>query len=132
MSYSTIQNLLDTQLATVTGLPTLYKENTRNELKTGVAFSRSTLLPAETLALSSHTNEVNGLYQVDIFYPQDKGADAAGAVADSVVAAFARGLVLTDGVIVHIRMSWRETAREFQQFYNVPVVVRWTCLLPRG
>jgi hypothetical protein len=132
MSYTTIQTLLDEQLATVAGLPTLSKENTRNEPKTNVPYSRSTLLPTESIALSTHTDEYQGLYQIDLFYPQSKGvADGAGA-ADAVIAAFKRGLELGDDSLrVHVRMSWREVALPFQQFYNVPVMVRWSCLLSR-
>jgi len=133
MSYSIIQDLLDTQLATVASLPTLNKENTRNEPKTNVPYSRSTLLPTETTGLSTHTDEFQGLYQVDLFYPQSKGYTDAAEKADLVIAAFQRGLELVDGgVRLHVRMAWRETALPFQQFYNVPVMVRWSCLLPRS
>jgi len=133
MSYSIIQDLLDEQLATVTGLPTLSRENTRNEPKTNVPYSRSTLLPIETTARTTHTDEFQGLYQVDLFYPQSKGYKDAAEKADSVIAAFQRGLELVEGdVRVHVRMSWREVAQPFQQFYNVPVMVRWSCLLSRS
>jgi len=133
MSYSIIQDLLDTQLATVTSLPTLNKENTRNEPKTNVPYSRSTLLPIETTALSTHTDEFQGLYQVDLFYPQSKGYTDAAEKADLVIEAFKRGLELGDDELrVHVRMSWREVAQPFQQFYNVPVMVRWSCLLSRS
>jgi hypothetical protein len=133
MSYSIIQELLDEQLATVTTLPTLSKENVRYEPKTNVPYSRTTLLPTEATALSTHTDECQGLYQVDLFYPQSKGYTDAAETADSVIAAFQRGLELVEGgVRVHVRMAWRETALPFQQFYNVPVIVRWSCLLPRS
>lgn len=133
MSYSTIHSLLDAQLETVVGLPTLYKENTRAEAKTGVAYSRSTLLPAESNALSTDTDELQGLYQIDLFYPMDKGVDTSNEIGDLVKAAFPRGLVLETGSTrVHIRMSWREVGQTFQQFYQLPIVVRWTCLLPKS
>jgi len=133
MSYSIIQELLDTQLATVTGLPTLNIENTRIEPKTNVPYSRSTLLPTEATARTTLTDEFQGLYQVDLFYPQSKGFTDAAGTADLVIAAFQRGLELVEGdVRVHVRMAWREVAQPFQQFYNVPVVVRWSCLLPRS
>jgi len=132
MSYSIIQELLDTQLATVTNLPTLNIENTRVEPKTNVPYSRSTLLPIETAARTTHTDEFQGLYQVDLFYPQSKGYTKAAETADLVIAAFQRGLELVEGdVRVHVRMAWREVALPFQQFYNIPVMVRWSCLLPR-
>ena len=132
MSYSLIQELLDTQLATVTNLPTLNIENTRVEPETNVPYSRSTLLPIETAARTTHTDEFQGLYQVDLFYPQSKGYTKAAETADLVIAAFQRGLELVEGdVRVHVRMAWREVALPFQQFYNIPVMVRWSCLLPR-
>lgn len=133
MSYTTIHSLLDTQLQTVVGLPTLQQENIRYEPKTGVAWTRSTLIPVESTRLSTGFDLVQGLYQVDAFYPGDKGSTAASTMADLIIAEFPRALTLTSGgVIVHIVKSYREVAQPFQQFYRIPVSIQWNCQLPRG
>ena len=131
MSYSIIQTLLNAQLQTVAGLPTVQLENTRHEPKTGVAFVRPTLMPIEPGRLSNGYDLVQGLYQIDVFYPASKGTATASAMADLVKAAFARGTVLTgSGVIVHVMKSWREVAQPFEQFYQMPIMVSWNHCRP--
>ena len=133
MSITSIQTALDTQLAAVSGLPVIQLENTRYEPKTGVAWSRPTLLPAETERLSSAKDLLQGLYQVDLFYPADKGAATASAMADLVKAAFPRGSTLTSGsTTVHITKSWREPAQSLNQFYQVILLVRWESEQSKG
>lgn len=133
MSIATIQTLLDTHLQTLTGLPPLQLENTRNIGVTGVAFSRATLLPARTTQVTIGINgkdEVKGLYQVDLFTPQDTGTATANALADDVMDHFPRGLVLTQsGIYLHILRAWREVGRREAPFYNVPVLVEWSAII---
>lgn len=128
MSYTTILQLLDTQLLTTTDLPTHYTENERVQLITDTPWCRSTLLPVETQELTIGSNgwvKVQGLYQIDLFYPNDAGYSTAAGIADNVITSFARGLSLGTTTIVKIEMSWRLPARSFQQFYQIPVSVRW-------
>lgn len=128
MSFTSIQTILDTQLQTVSGLPTFYPENTLHEPKTGVAYSRATLSPAETERLSNQKVLLNGLYLIDLFYPANKGSATAGTMGDAVLAVFERGVVLTDNTTtVHITRSWREVSQIQNQFYQIQIVVRWNC-----
>ena len=129
MKFTEVQQLLDEQLLTVVGLPTLQTENTRFKVVTNVPWARSTLLPAETnivtLGVTGY-DELNGLYQVDLFYPSDSGFTAANTMADTVMGAFTKGTQLTGtGINVEIDKSWRESGRTFDTFYNIPVLVSW-------
>lgn len=134
MSYSKIHNALDTQLITVTSVPLIQHENTRHVNKTSETYLRSTLLPAESIARTNVIDEYNGLYQVDIFSPQDKG-HAAESIVDDIIAKFKRGQMLVvsntpdPDLIVHIRQSWRETAFRVGAQYQIPVVIRWSSLI---
>lgn len=132
MSYQKIQSLLDTHLQTLSGLPALQLENTRNIGQTGIPFSRATLLPARatqaTVGLQGRDSRT-GLYQVDLFYPLDAGISTINTMADSVIDHFPRGLALIDnGLRVHTLVCWRETGRRIEPFYSIPVVVEWLCI----
>lgn len=131
MIYATVQAALDAQLQTVTGLPALQLENTLYDTK-GKAltpYCRATLLPSEAQPATvgvTGKNEYFGLYQVDLFYPLDKGKASVNAMADLVVAAFARTVLTTGtGNQVKLRAAWAEAGGQDGQYYRVPVLVRW-------
>lgn len=133
MKYSAIQSLLDAHLATLVGLPKLQLENTKNIAETGKAFSRAVLLPGRatprTIGLNGKT-EFPGLYQIDLFYPMDKGTATANQMADAVIAHFARGLVLNDSeVSVKVDIAWREAGSRNEPFYHLPVMVQWSSVI---
>jgi Na+/glutamate symporter len=71
-------------------------------------------------------NAQHGLYQIDLFYPIDRGTGASIAMVDTVLAAFRRGTTVGTTPVVNIEMSWREAGYSHQQFYCVPITVRWT------
>lgn len=131
MTFATIQALLEAQVATVVGLPLYQMENTRISPVAGSPWCRSTFLPArtvqETVGMNGR-NRLSGLFQIDLFYPSDKGTATANAMTDLVIAAFPRGLQLTSsGVTVLVETSWREAAYKVEQYYNTPVVLKWRC-----
>ena len=131
MIYADVQTTLDTRLQAVVGLPALQLENVVYDTK-GKAltpYCRATLLPSEAQPATVGTtgkNEYFGLYQVDLFYPLDKGKAAVNAMADLVVTAFARQ-VLTTGASrqVELRAAWAEAGGQDGPYYRVPVLVRW-------
>ena len=132
MNIDEVRTLLDTQLATVTNLPAHQAENTRFEKKTGTPWVRSTLIPTETVSRTTASDELTGLYQVDVFYPQGKGAATAGAMAQAIKDAFARGSSFGEGEFrLHVMKSWREASQDFEQFYQIPVLVRWSAIVPK-
>jgi hypothetical protein len=128
--YTTIQTLLDSHLAELTTLPPLQLENTRNIGKTGMSFTRATLMPARStqisLGIAGH-DRYDGLYQVDLFVPEDTGTTDINILVDSVLDQFLRGLQLVDGdILVRIGNSWREAGGRVEPFYNVPITIEWT------
>lgn len=120
------------RLKTVSGLPKLQVENT--VAKANGEFTRATLIRTRPQQLSVGVNGRDlhvGLMQVDIFVPVNTGTSQANTIADSVIAAFPRGLTLNAGDNrVHIRTAYRETASRLNdQFHQVPVVVEWQLVL---
>lgn len=132
MSYANIQTALNTHIQAIAGLPTLQLENTQNVGVTGVPFSRLTLLPARPTQLTVGVNgkdQLQGLAQLDLFYPLNTGTATGNGMADTVIATFTRGLTLTSaGTKIHIQLVWRETGRRIEQFYQVPVMVQWSSI----
>jgi hypothetical protein len=130
MNYDTVRTMLDTQLTTAIGDLPLQNENTRYTPKNGVPYVRSQLLPAEANAIGVGPNgmdEHQGLYQVDVFYPQDYGTADANAMAALVMAALPRGYIATSGSDnVHVVKAWQQVAYQQGSSYCVPVMVRWT------
>lgn len=130
MIYADLQSALDARLETVVGLPTLQAENTlyNTKGKALTPYVRSTLLPSEAIPAtlgSTGKNEYSGLYQIDLFYPLDGGKAAVNAIADLVVAAFARTSLSAGSKQVEVRAAWCEAGSADEQFYKVPVVARW-------
>jgi hypothetical protein len=127
-----IQTALVNHLKTFPTLPPLQEENTRNIGMTGQTFVRATLLPAQPRQLS--VGQVGkdlrqGLFQIDVFVPQDTGIAAANQLADALVEHFPRVLALAQGdVIVHTPLAWRQTGGRNGVFYQVPVVIQWSAI----
>jgi hypothetical protein len=134
VSFATVQAALDACLATVPGIPPIQLENTANAPKTGVAFSRGTLIPSRTNAptVGPGATELNGLYQVDLFYPTNTGTATSNAMVEAVIAKFPSHTTLPvrDGLTVLIDVAWREAAQRDMTFMNTPVVVSWSCWRP--
>lgn len=128
-SFSVIHKLLEDRAAAITAIPLFQRENTRIERSPGKPWSRFTFLPAPSKQKSigvTGKNQLQGLAQVDLFYPADKGTTDSGAMADLVLASFPRGLTLTEGVItVIVEISWQEASMRVDQYYQVPVIVKW-------
>lgn len=134
MSYAVIQQLLDTHLQSLTGLPPLQLENTPNIGKATESFTRATLLPAakvqRTVGLNGR-DEIRGIYQADVFVPLNTGTATINALADDIVEWFPRGLMLASGgVVVHVQTASRLPGGRTQDgvFYSLPVQVRWSSI----
>jgi len=132
MSTSTIAKLLDTAARSVAALPDdFYKENTSKDLQGPVVpWARSTLYPNVSTPLSVGQNaqrQMQGLYRIDILYPQDKGPSAARTAADAVVAAFPIGRRLVDGAVTVIceMASVLSSPQAPGKYYIVPVQINW-------
>jgi hypothetical protein len=131
MKTSEIQTALDTQLKTIVSLPTLQLENTRLDASSNLAaFVRSTLLPAQSTVISlgiGAKKQMQGLYQVDVFYPLDSNTTAARTLADTIVDTFPIGQRLTIGTTtVIIEVSSVMTAYSISKYYCIPVRIQWS------
>lgn len=131
-NYTLIQQLLDTQLETVTTLPELVKENVRkNDGKATVSWCRSSLIPTTpsfTSIGAGGLTEFRGLYQVSCFLPVGYGPDAGNTLADAIVNAFQKGTQLgTSPNTVTIWKSYRLTAQnENDKFTHIPIRIEWS------
>jgi Bacteriophage related domain of unknown function len=129
VNYHAIRTLLDTQLQTAAGLPTLQTENTNVTIVDRSPWCRASLLPAEPTDLNvGPVGKVahRGLYQVDLFYAKGATAADANTMATAVTTALPRGYMqAVSGGVLHVEMSWQQTAYSLEGWYVVPVVVRW-------
>lgn len=126
-----IQNALDAQLQTITNLPTLQTENNRFNASTNIAsWVRSTLMPAQSSVLAIGPNaltQMQGFYQVDVFYPADTGITAARTLADTIVSTFPVGLRLvgSSGTVI-VDVTSVITAYSINKYYCIPVRIQWS------
>jgi hypothetical protein len=133
MSFKVIHDLIDAQIHTVEDLPVFQTENTLFKPANTPAWCRGTLLPAETTNQTVGPNGYQrkyGLYQLDLFYINNIGYVDALTMADCVVAVFPKSLLLTDGILqVSIIRAFIDSARPFQNYYQLPVLVEWECFV---
>lgn len=95
--FSNIQNALNTRLSTLTGTPSVAWPNVKFNPQIYTEYLRPTLLPATTtLHQVDGTQKHQGIYQVDIFVPADKGVALATQYADAIITHF-KGQTLTSG-----------------------------------
>lgn len=131
MSFTAIRTLLNARLATVATLPAVQAENTLTKPANTPAWCRTTLMPTATTVESigpQGRERKSGLLQIDLFYINNSGIDAASAMADLVVAAFGKGTYLTDSTYtVMILRSYIDTGRPFPNYLQLPVIVEWEC-----
>lgn len=129
-NFAKIQTMLDAKLATVTGLPSITKENERIKTTNIASFTRTTLAPTETLQETIGvlgTDRLNGLYIVDIFYAKDAGTATANADVDAITLAFESGTILIDGSDqVEIFNSYpNPSTPDLEKYYRKQLVILW-------
>lgn len=135
MSYEEIRTAIETQLATVTGLPATDRwalENTAEDFDAGDAwlavrhgFGSETRL---TMLAANARMQKDGTTRLLLYSPLSTGASAVDVVIQAVVDAFPPGLTLTSGsTTVHIDSSRRfGGGRDIDTaWYVVPVDIRW-------
>lgn len=132
INYSAVQTILNTQLKTVVGLPTYTEENVKAVPDSTVPWCRSTLLPAETQIIGIGTGgqrKDQGLYQIDIYWPQNSGSLDANTMGDLIQNSFVRGTYYINGTVkVLIDSVYRLPAGPLTGtvFYHIPLMVRWS------
>ena len=123
-----IQNALNTQLATVSGLPAVAWPNTAYVPTNGTSYVRPTLLPARSdLYTLNNENRHQGIYQVDIFVAPEKGTATLWLLADAIRDNFnaVKSVVSTD--TVHIQEISMSQAQRVESWWHCYVQINYIC-----
>jgi hypothetical protein len=129
MSQVVIRKLLENRLKALdTAFPTAY-ENADYKPVTGTAYQEPFLLPNipdNSSIGSGHYIEL-GLFQVNLRYPQGKGANQAQAKAEAIKLHFQRGTTLTENVIMLVITDTPRIAPAFVSdgWYVVPITINY-------
>lgn len=124
-----IQNALTTQLLTVQNLPSRAAPNVAFKPSLGKPWVRDTFMPVESqvgaIGIDGYDNP-QGLYQIDVFCPQNQTNATALAYVDSILEAFERGTILeTGGNQLTILKSFMKSPLNHPEFFGIPVMVKW-------
>lgn len=124
-----IQNALNTQLASISGLPVIYYPNVEKEPAQGTSFLRPTLLPANsTLFTLNNENEHKGIYQVDIFTQLKKGTAPILLIADAIRDNFNAHKSITSGSdVIHIQQISMSQAQRVESWWMCYVQINYLC-----
>lgn len=131
ISYTRIQSILDNELQKILDLPKITLENITAKPTATDPFCRTTLLPAQAQVIGIGAVGLRldqGLYQIDLFYPQNSGNCAANNMGDTVMNHFVRGQYYTDDTIkIMITRIYRLPASSLVQtaYYRIPVMIEW-------
>jgi NAD(P)-dependent dehydrogenase (short-subunit alcohol dehydrogenase family) len=135
MSMASIRSALETALAGISPAVTIAYENAPFSPVVDVPYQRATLLPAEpdNREIGPGYTE-RGLFQVDLFYPKDKGPKDALARAALIRSTFAYATELASGgVKVNIIATPQiAPARADGDRFMVPVKIRWHSRIAGG
>lgn len=128
MSFYTIHDALDKRLKLVPNLPTLQEENTQINLGSGTkSWSRSTFIPNPTMRTSLGLNgldELNGIYQIDLFYPINSGYAIVEQMSEQVQTYFQVGDII-NGIRV-INCYPVNSYQIITNYYSIPIIVEWS------
>ncbi len=124
-----IQNALNTRLATVSGLPTVYYPNVESTPTQGTSWVRPTLLPAnsDTFTLNGQ-NQHQGIYQVDVFTQIKKGTAPLWLIADAIRDNFNTNKKITSGSdVINIQAISFSTAQRVESWWSCYVQINYIC-----
>lgn len=131
MSETNLRGALDGHLNTMAAVPPITWENKGLDQDNQIYLSQF-LLPAEnqTVGVEAGGSDVlAGVYQVTVNVP--KGADKATYLAETekVKARFTRGLILNrSGTRIVIHKTWSNPARIDENYYRVPISIRYRAI----
>lgn len=127
--YDDIRAALETNLASVTDVPSIGWENVQFSPTTGSSYLKPRLLPTRREPAVRGTNPqmfYQGIYRVECYVPEDQGPAAGDELADKIIDAFEAATdVSYSGTIVSIRYAEREMAEIDGPFYMIPVNIGW-------
>lgn len=135
MSLKAIRNALNARLNTLPSLPNVAWENIAFTPKTTETHLRVNFLPAPTRPAANHKSAMDfesGIYQIDVYSPQDQGPNPASDVAESIRQHFSRGSTLVNsGTTVNIEATPSMTLNDREGgFWRVRLTVPWFAYVP--
>lgn len=124
-----IRATMDTALADVVGLPPIAFENAPFEQNAGEEYLRASLFLTSRRPATRGPNPQNryqGLYQVTIAVPQDRGTGAAFDYADLIMTEF-DGSTDIEGTDVTVSIEYSEVGAQVfdDPFYLLSVQIAW-------
>ena len=127
--YDDIRAALETNISSVSGLPSVGWENVQFSPTTGTPYVKPRLIPTRREPAVRGTNPqmfYQGIYRVECYVPEDQGPSAGDELADKIIDAFEAATdVSYSGTIVSIRYAEREMAEIDGPFYMIPVNIGW-------
>ena len=135
MSLKAIRNALNARLSTLSSLPSVAWENVAFTPKTTETHLRVNFLPAPTRPAANHKSAMDfesGIYQIDIYAPQDQGPNPASDLAERIRQHFNRGLALSNsGVVVNIEATPSMAANDREgPFWRIRLTVPLFAYVP--
>ena len=127
--YDDIRAALETNLASVSGIPDIGWENVQFSPTTGTPYIKARLIPTRREPAVRGINPqmfYQGVYRIECYVPEDQGPSAGDELADKIIDAFEAATdVSYSGTIVSIRYAEREMAEIDGPFYMIPVNIGW-------
>lgn len=123
--------MLNTRLNVYTPALNIAWENVSFTPATNTTHVRVNFVPVESVATARFKTSLvleTGLYQIDVYGPQDQGTSTVDTLVEGLRAHFNRGRTLTDSSNnkVHIRNTPKITqGRREGGFYRVTITVDW-------
>lgn len=127
--YDNVINLTNTALESISGVPTLIKENVQGQADLRSDWMRTTLIPSEPLQLSRGDivlKQYSGLFQIDYF--KVKGSGSTSNVIDDIINHFnnynGRFLGNDEFAQLTVLRAWRGTSTQEDTWYRTPIILR--------
>lgn len=111
-------------------------ENKATKPQNGTPYARAFMLPGQptqTCLGVAGTDRHNGLFQISLFYPEDKGDIAILTKADEIAAIYKSGVVTTfNGVNVTIESIGVSVASNFDGWFQLNLTINWYSFITRS
>ena len=127
--FSNIQRALDTRLNQLIDRPFIAWPNTKFAPTAGASYIRPTLIQAKSELYTLNDVHMNqGIYQIDIYVPLEKGLNSALSLMDAIAEHFEeeRSLVVGDDT-VHIQQITPGDSERQDAWYRVYLEINYLC-----
>lgn len=129
-SLNAIRIALENHLATTTpALPAIAWPNVPYSPTTGTAYLRARFVPVTRRPVTTGPNPEqrhSGLFMVNVYTPEDAGANAGMVIADQILARFnGSDAIVAPTVTVRFEYSEAKLPLHDPPFYVIPVEIGW-------